>query len=328
MANNIETFHQVMSDSITLNLNLIESQYGIKLGCKFIQQRSPNINLYSDIRPYRVLGKNHEEVFDLNQKIGEGDFLGDIKLQRSQFSLVTFMKATRQYLYRKIYFNERGLDDEFIDKLREELKKVINIWMFGFDNYTDEEYRTSNSQAFLIDESDLIYFYPIHSFLIEHEVGHIFYNIFLKDVYNGGFTGNEFNLKAVENIMESFLNARCMEIEHRDRWIEELVADLFAYQMCCRIKYPNQVMPSFLLSIYGISFALIILVLNNKYYNKMGFDDTPGTHPDHNLRLNSLDSFADTVNTGKYPDEYRLTKNVIQHTREAVSFIELLIKEI
>jgi hypothetical protein len=328
----IQTFHQIMSDSIKLNQDFIQSQFGIKFQCKFIQQRAQNINLYSRVRPYRMLDLKDVETTNLSQKFTEGDFHGDVILYRSQFLLATFMKITRQYLYRKLYFNEDWLNDEFYDSLLKEINNVINIWVFEDTNNPDHGYLTRNPESFDINNNDLAHLFPIHSFLIEHEVGHLFYNIYVKDMYNAGFSGDEFSLNSAEKIMalfvKNFQDKDNIDIECKEQWIEEFVSDLFAYQICSKINFPFQVIPPFLSSIYGLSFALIILLINNKYFNKIGFDDIPNTHPDNQLRLCAIDNFVGTVNTGKYPEGFRLTKNVINNSREAINFIELLVKEV
>lgn len=295
----------------------------LKVGYEFVEELDGTFEAYFRFLPYRLHPKNEKNP-DYSDAPKSDDFWGDLVLKYSNFELAAFLRNSRLFafygMFRDIDFAKSYSPAQ---QVADEFAKVIEIWKHDFVGYRHGIYLAHLGAN--LDNTDAETLIPPYTFILQHELGHLAYNLFAKDCYESKvFTGDELDINSVISTANEVIQKNpCLApttTNLRDSWLEEYFCDVYAYRQGVRLLTQASHIPSYLVIIYGFLFSFILITINDLYRDAIGLEEAH-SHPSPKQRLEFLNFYIDAVDTGKYVEEYQRTKAAISRAEEILSYL-------
>jgi hypothetical protein len=329
--------------------NSIHLKKSFNIDCSFeiLTEFTPMINYYCDI----------DEACTK-----PGTISPIIKTKLSTIVWIRNLFEVREYLFRKLFYQQPlNIEEYYYRPIFTKLKENMEIWTFFCDNDIEKVLSGKTFSAEInfpnsihIDNFLLRY---VFSFLINHEIGHFLSKTVTNSkVEDGFFEKNHIknNIKeTVEWVQKT--RGRLGYDNVSEHWkIEELVADLWSYNICNLINldvptnlcdlfvYENSEIntiycdsfgrpPKYYLTIFSMTIMMICILINHYYCEHISVKILD-SHPTYTERFQSIQSLLNLMVSGYDMDSYDpdvcyLSSRLLTKANEAVSFVEYILKE-
>lgn len=283
-----------------------------------IKDTDENIAVYESFfrfMPHRIITLENFNENSFSPNPTNDDFMGDIYVKFSNYILLAALVHTRNHLFTNLTqiicnVDKGALFNEMTMSIKEEIRDIIKIWKFYDCHEIEEKYLDMITTP--LTERDIVMLQTTFSFLLVHEIGHFYYNLFKKDCYNSTFTdpvstGITDIINRIKSIEESKGIFFPRSEDTTEDWIEEYYADIFSYLHSSSVLNGICDAEPFYLSIYGMCINYIVTELSSSFS-----DDYNDTHPSPTLRINMMKEYIVFVNSGNYPEYFNKSYSIIE----------------
>jgi hypothetical protein len=227
----------------------------------------------------------------------------EIYYNLSMAQILSFVNETRRFLLHAIagpeisaakpsseifFFDDSLINHEnYKSVLTQEYKELYAVWdthsFYPLEphDFFEKSVERFGNPIFIYDFREMLV--PVHSFVFTHELGHICMATIPHDCAS--------ITTAVTELYDALCNESNLYSQRENQsWIEELCADAIALAFCSNINSKEYFLPISISNyvIYGAATAMLLALLNEKYFNDVLHIPVTGTHPSWKVRLQAL----------------------------------------